>query len=80
MYLMPTNIYVVDGDKEYSRYALLGNGSYTATDVTVIQLKSILTERDLINDTNKGVVVEQVIYGFAFLNNKRIEPRGVLHF
>jgi uncharacterized membrane protein (DUF485 family) len=80
MYVMPTNVYVVKGDKEYSKYALLGDGSYTTTSGSEIQLKGVLAECDLINDTNEGVVVEQVIYGFALANNKLIEPGEVMRF
>ncbi|NOQ71629.1 MAG: hypothetical protein GQ574_06495 [Crocinitomix sp.] len=77
---MPTNVYVVDGDKEFTRYALLGDGSFTCNNGTEIKLTGVLAECDIINDADEGVVVEQVIYGFALANNKLIGVGEVMHF
>ncbi|MFT5823250.1 MAG: uncharacterized membrane protein (DUF485 family) [Crocinitomix sp.] len=80
MFVMPTNVYVVDGDKEFTRYAMLGDATYTCNSGSEIKLKGVLAECDIINDSDEGVVVEQVIYGFALADNQLIDIEENMHF
>lgn len=79
MVVTPSNVYIINGVKDYSKYVLLGDTEFEMKDGSKIRLMNQIAECDLINNSGKNVVVEQVIYGFGFADNQLLESGMRLH-
>ncbi|MCG8573907.1 MAG: hypothetical protein MI810_03390 [Flavobacteriales bacterium] len=80
MFVTPSNVYIVHGKKEYSKYVLLGETSYEMENGGgSVTLTNAMAECDLINDSGENIVIEEVIYGFGFPDNVLLESGNSVH-
>lgn len=67
-----TNVYVINGPDNYTKYALYGKTEYKMTGKT-LQIDGNAQSMLIINDSKSNLVLEEVIYGgFAFPKNKDV--------
>ncbi len=78
LFVTPTKVYVVTGNKEMSKYISVGGGSYTLKNGTKVDINAPMANCTLINDSDEDVVLEHVIYGFGFQEDDLIESGQAL--
>ena len=78
LFVSPTNVYVVTGDKEMSKYIAFGSPTYTMASGEEVSIKAPMACFTLINDSKEDVVIEHVIYGLGFEEDELVEPQQVL--
>ncbi len=64
--LGPSRLYVVTGDEEYVHYLVFGATQYELPNGETINMEIGSGEFFVINETDKPVVVEEVVYGAIF--------------
>lgn len=74
--VIPSHVYVLTGEHNYSHYLLYSATDYTKKDKTTIQLDAPQTQCILVNDTDKVYAVDEVMYGYGVGNGnvKSVEP------
>lgn len=78
LFVTPTKVYVVTGNKEMSKYISVGSSSYTLKNGSSVAINAEMAHCTLINDSDEEVVLEHVIYGFGFQEDELVEPGQVL--
>lgn len=74
--VIPSHVYILTGEHEYSHYLLYSATDYTKKDKTTIQLDAPQTQCILVNDTDEVMAVDQVVYGYSLEHGdvKSVEP------
>ena len=68
--IFPKKLQVVNGKKTYTTYWAYGSPTYTCQNGKTIKITSTNLETVIINDYNKTIEIEEIIYG-----NPLIEPQ-----
>ena len=66
MFIGPSRLYVVNGVKKYSHYIVFGSPEYTLADGQIVTVKISSGHCFVINETNRDMVVEEIVYGGIF--------------
>ena len=74
LFVTPTKVYVVTGNKEMQKYLSIGSSSYTLKDGTSIPISAKMAHCTLINDAADAIVVEHVVYGDGYEEDDILEP------
>lgn len=78
LFVTPTKVYVVTGDKEMSKYISFGKSSYTLKNGSEVVIDVAMAHCSLINDADEAIVLEHVIYGYGFQEDNILEPGQIL--
>jgi hypothetical protein len=74
LFVMPTTVYVLSGDSDFVKYISFGNSSYTLEDGKEVGIDSSIGYCTVINDSDDNFVLEHVIYGNGFEEDKFVGP------
>lgn len=76
LYIWSVNVYIVTAEKEYKKYVSYGNSSYKLKSGKDIRIKPAAFSCFIINDWNKSVVLQKIIYGRVdgFVRDQSIGP------